>query len=385
MSFGILAVVVVAGLAGPLLAASERVLVPVLVGELLAGLVLGRSGFRWLDAADPTLAFLAAVGFAMLMFTAGLHVPLRTPALATHLARGAAAAALAGTLAAAAGLAAARLAGLGHAGIYAVVLASGSAAVLVPSLEEASLLDRPEGLVVAAQVAIADVVSIAAVPIALQPGRAARALLGAAAVALCVVGLYLVARALRGAAWVRRIRRLSKRRGWALDLRVALVVLFGLSWLATVAGTSVLVAGFAVGLGVAAVGGPRRLSRQVSGIGAGFFVPLFLVVLGARIDVRALGSSASLVGLVGLLAAFDVALHLAAAALTRQPPAAGLAATVQLGVPAAVASLGLQLGVLSAGVAAAILAAALVSIAVSAAGVALLARRAAGEPLPASP
>jgi len=66
MSFGVLAILVLAGLAGPLLAASERVLVPVIVGELLAGLVLGHSGFAWLHPDQPTTAFLADVGFAML-------------------------------------------------------------------------------------------------------------------------------------------------------------------------------------------------------------------------------------------------------------------------------------------------------------------------------
>jgi len=63
---------------------------------------------------------------------------------------------------------------------------------------------------------------------------------------------------------------------------------------------------------------------------------------------------------------------------TRQPVAAGLAATAQLGVPAAVVSLGLQEHLLSAGDRAAIMVAAIASIATSGAGVALLARRAGG-------
>ena len=113
----------------------------------------------------------------------------------------------------------------------------------------------------------------------------------------------------------------------------------------------------------------------MTGIGNGFFVPLFFVVLGARIDVRALAHG-SLIAFAALLVVFNVVLHLAAAALTKQPLAAGLAATVQLGVPAAVASLGLQAGVVSPGAAAAIMAAALVSIAVSGLGVSLLDRKA---------
>ena len=70
----------------------------------------------------------------------------------------------------------------------------------------------------------------------------------------------------------------------ALDLRLSLLVLFTLSWLATESGTSVLLAGFGTGLLVAALGGPKRLFTQVRGLADGFFVPLFLVLLGARLQ-----------------------------------------------------------------------------------------------------
>jgi len=184
VSFGILSLIVLAGLAGPLLSSSERVLVPVIVGELLAGLVVGHSGFGWVHPADPTTAFLAAIGFAMLMFVAGMHVPVRQPALVRQLGRGAAAAAIAGALSALAGWVTARAVGLPHAAVYAVILASASAAVLVPSLDEAELLGRTEGLVVAAQVAVADVAAIVLVPIVLQPSRTTRALVGAVVISL---------------------------------------------------------------------------------------------------------------------------------------------------------------------------------------------------------
>ncbi len=243
----------------------------------------------------------------MLMFTAGMHIPVREPELVRRLGRGALAAAAAGVLAIGAGIATARIVGVPHPAIYVVILASGSAAVLVPSLHEAGLLNQSEGLVVAAQIAVADVVAIVAVPLVLQPNRATHALLGALAVAACAVLLYFAIRSLHGAAWIGRIRALSKKREWALDLRLSLLVLFGLAWLATRTGTSVLVAGFAVGLVVAAIGGPKRLSRQVVGVAQGFFVPLFFVVLGAQIDLRAFGTHGSLVELAALLIVFNVA------------------------------------------------------------------------------
>ena len=374
MSFGVLTILVLAGLAGPLLGARGRVLVPVVVGELLAGLVLGRTGFRWLHPDQPATAFLAEIGFAMLMFTAGLHVPLREPALLRELRRGAGAAALVGVLAVGAGWLAAQLAGVGHPAIYAVVLGSGSAAVLIPAIQEFRLLESSPALAVAAQVAVADVCSIVAVPLVIRPGHAWHALFGIALVTTCGVAALLALRLLGGRAWVHELRQRSKHRVWALDLRLSLLALFALCWITVRTGASILIAGFAVGLVVAAVGGPKRLSRQLVGIAQGFFVPLFFVVLGARVDARALLHHRGLVELALLLVALNVAIHLVGAVMTRQPVASGLAATAQLGVPAAVVSLGLPRGLLSAGAAAAIMVAALASIAISTAGIALLAR-----------
>jgi Kef-type K+ transport system membrane component KefB len=368
---------VLAGLAGPLLGASGRVLVPVVVGELLAGLVLGRSGFDWLRPDEPTTAFLADIGFAMLMFTAGMHVPLGNPALVRRLGRGAFAALVVAGSAVAAGWLAAHLAHVGHPAVYAVVLGSGSAAVLVPALEELRMLDDSAALVVAAQVAVADIAGIVAVPLVLRPGRAWHAALGTVLIAICAVAILLALRRLHARSWIRALRRRSKKRAWALDLRLSLLVLFALCWVAVRTGASILIAGFAIGLVVAAVGGPKRFSRQVTGIAQGFFVPLFFVVLGARIDVRAFVQHGTLIELALLLIVFDVAIHAVGAAAIRQPAAAGLAATAQLGVPTAVVSLGLQGRLFSAGTGAAIMVAALASIGVSTVGVAILARRAA--------
>jgi Kef-type K+ transport system membrane component KefB len=373
MSFGILALIVLAGLAGPFLASGPYVL-PVVVGELAAGIVIGTTGTRTIDPTQPTVAFMAEIGFAMLMFGAGLRVPIRQPGIARGLRRGLVAAVVTAALAVPAGMAISAVTGEHHTAVYALLLAGGSAAILLPALQEQHLLDDPEALTVAAQVGIADVAAIVALPLVLQPEKAAHAALGGVAVAAAAVGVFVVARALRYTQFVRGLRRRSKDRAWALDLRLSLLVLFALSWLAVRSGTSILIAGFSVGLLVAAIGGPKRLSRQVTGIAAGFFVPLFFVVLGARLDLRALVHHPATVEITLLLVALSVAIHIAGARVTGQPFGAGLAATAQLGVPAGVATLGLQLGVLNPGEAAAILLAALATIALSAVGVSLLAR-----------
>jgi Kef-type K+ transport system membrane component KefB len=368
VSFETLFLIALAGLGGPLLSLSRRHFVPVVVGEIVAGVIIGRTGAGAIDPHNPTTAFLGTVGFAMLMLTAGMHVPLRDARLRSSLLPGAALACAVGVLAIPAGLAAAAIAGTGHAAIYAVVLASGSAAVLLPALEEGGA-PSADALTVMAQVTIADVVTIVAVPIVLAPSRTSHAILGGALVAAAALALLVGARALRGNVPVQRVRRLSKERHWALDLRVSLVVLFLLAWIAKESGTSVLVAGFGAGLMVAAIGGPKRLSTQVRGIADGFFVPLYFVVLGAQLDLRGLFEDPSMIALAAALVALNTAIHLAAARAARRPASAGLAACAQLGVPAAAASLGLASGALSAPVATAIVTAAVVSLGVCTLGV----------------
>jgi Kef-type K+ transport system membrane component KefB len=380
VSLGDLALIVAAGLVGPLLAASRRAFVPVVVGEIVAGVLLGRSGLDVVHADNATLSFLAEAGFAMLMLTVGMHVPLRDRRLRRALGRGALAAGVAAIAAPLGGLVVAELTGTGHIAVYAVLLASGSAAIVLPTLQERRL-DGPEAMVVIAQVTVADVASILAVPLVLQPSRAADAALGGLLVALCALVVFFVARALRPRPWVHRLRKRSKRRGWALDLRLSLAVLFGLAWIAQRSGTSVLLGGFCMGLVVAAIGGPKRLSTQVRGVAEGFFVPLFFVVLGARLDVSALVDQPNLLLVTAALIVLNVIIHAVAALATRQPPSAGLVATAQLGVPAAVVQIGLQEHVITPALGAAVTIAALATLGLCALGTDLLARRT--QPLPA--
>src|ERR1700730_13069966 len=113
ISFGQLTLIVLAGLAGPLLSSSRKVVVPVVVGELLAGIALGKTGAGLVKANNPTGAFLGNVGFAVLMMFAGMHVPLRNRALLGSLGRGAIAVVASAVLGTGGGLAIAHGLGLG--------------------------------------------------------------------------------------------------------------------------------------------------------------------------------------------------------------------------------------------------------------------------------
>lgn len=371
MSFGTLTLIGLCGLLGPLLSAAGRGLVPVVVGEILAGVIVGHTGFRIVDTTNSTLSFLSDIGFAMLMLSAGMSVPLRDPRVLQALDRGVGAAVVVGVLAVGGGVLISLISGVGHPAIYVVLIASGSAAVVLPVILERRL-DGEAVLTVIAQVTVADVAATVAIPFVLRPSQAGRVAGGTVLIAACVLATFLVARALSGVAAVRALRRQGKRRRWALDLRVALIVLFGLAWIAQRSGASLLIAGFGAGLMVAAVRGPKRLTTEVLGVAGGFFVPLFFVVLGARVDVRGVIRDPSMIGLALALALLTATVHLVAARLTRQPAGAGLLASAQLGVPSAIVALGLPAHVITPTQGAAIMAASMISLGVCAAGAARL-------------
>jgi Kef-type K+ transport system membrane component KefB len=372
-----LAVVLAVGLAGPLLAAPKQARLPVVVGEIVLGVLVGRTGTGWVKADEPVLSFLASAGFALVMLVAGSHVPLRNAALRVALRRGSLLAGIVGLLAVPAGLGVAALAGTGHGLLYAVLLASSSAALIMPVVDEAGL-DSPAAIATIVHVAIADTVCIVALPLAEDPGRAGRVALGALVVLAAGGAWWLVLRQLHARGLVDRVHRVSKERHFGLELRIALIVVFGLAGLAQVVGVSVMLAGFVAGLALAAVGEPRRLARQLFAVADGFLGPVFFVWLGASLDLGALGSHPRMIVLALLLVVGTVAVH-AAARLAGQPLPLAMLAGAQLGVPVAAVTIGTRENLLAAGEGGAILAAALISVAVTALAAAAATKRPVAE------
>jgi Kef-type K+ transport system membrane component KefB len=363
MTLAGLALVLAIGLAGPLLATPSRWRVPVVVGEILAGVLVGRTGLGWVNPDDPVLLFLASAGFALVMLVAGSQVPVRDTGLRSQLGRGVALAIGTGILAVPAGLAIAAFAGTDHGLLYAVLLASSSAALVMPVIGGAGLTgDRVVATVV--HVAVADTVCIVALPLVENPSNALHAALSALAVIAAGVVVLLVMKMLSSSGIRHRLRKLSKRRHFGLELRWNLIIVFSLGGLAQVLGISVMLAGFVTGLLLASQGAPRRLAKQLFSVSDGFLSPVFFVWLGASLSLGSIGSSPKMLVLAALLVIATVTIH-AAARLVGQPLPLACLAGAQLGVPVAAVTIGTRSGLLIPGEGGAILAAALVSIAVT--------------------
>jgi Kef-type K+ transport system membrane component KefB len=364
MSFATLALISLAATLGPLLAMRTRWHLPVVLGELAIGVALGATGARTLHSGDRTFTFLADLGFALVMFVAGSKVPVRDPSLRSGFAPGALRAVAVGLASVALGLLVAKAFGTGHGGVYAVLMASSSAALVLPIVDSLGLGGRAV-LQLLPQVAIADTACIVALPLVIEPAHAGRAALGTLAVLGVAGALFLVLRELEQRGLRRRLHRISERRGFALELRINLAILFALAALAVQTHISIMLAGFAFGLVMAAIGEPRRLAKQLFALTEGFLGPVFYVWLGASLDLRELAHRPSFILLGAALGGGAVLTHLVAR-LAGQPVALGALASAQLGVPVAAATLGGQLHLLEPGEGAALMLGALVTIAVAA-------------------
>ena len=370
--FHTLALLTAVGFAGPLLATLPGLRIPVIIGELVAGLIIGKTGFGVVDDADPTFQLFANIGFALVMFVVGTHVPVRDPALRSAAPRAFARAVLVGAVAAVLGVGLAAQFGTGHGALYAVLMASSSAALALPVIDSLRL-QGPQVLSVTVQTAIADSACIVLLPLVIDPRRAPIAALGGLAIAACALVFFVLLRTADRRGWRRRMHDYSEKRRFALELRTNLLVLFTLAALAVSTHVSIMLAGFALGLVIAMVGEPRRLARQLFGITEGFFSPLFFVWLGASLQVRELGSHPKFI-LLGIGLGLGAVLAHFSGRLLGQPLTLAALSAAQLGVPVAAATIGTQEHLLAPGEASALIFGALLTIAGTSIAGALAAR-----------
>jgi Kef-type K+ transport system membrane component KefB len=373
--FTSLTLLVLGGLLGPLLAAGKRPLAPVLVGELIAGAILGRT---WLHLIDPTsqpFPVFSALGFAMLMLQAGNEVDLGSKELRGGAARSAFALLIVLVAGLPVGLAIGALFHTGHSLLLVVLLAGSSAAVAFPTIQERGLTGPAIGILIA-WITLADAVTALLMPLTLSgAGRIPLALAGDSLIIAIAGGAVVAGRRLFRTNLADEVKRQSKHRHWALQLRISVLLLLVLAAIAERTGASLLVAGFAAGIVLRQFTEPHRLVQQLAGLATGFFVPAFFVLLGATLDLSGLVHSPSAIGLALTMAVGATALHVLASMVAgkEQRLAAGLLASAQLGLPAAAAALGLASGVLAAPVAAALVAGGALTLVPASVGAALLA------------
>ena len=62
----------------------KKLRLPIVVGEIIAGIIVGRSGFGWVQHHELVLDLLAELGFVFLMFLSGMEIDFSSLGLSTN-------------------------------------------------------------------------------------------------------------------------------------------------------------------------------------------------------------------------------------------------------------------------------------------------------------
>lgn len=360
-----------------------RLPVPILVGEMAAGIALGRSGLGWIRVGS-WLQFLDLFGLAYLLFLAGTEIDFRIMRIpAGRGVRGVVDSplelALVGMgirLALAFGLAGALTAAglLPGVTLAAPILAGSSLGVVLSVLKERGLQDGHFGQTLIASAAVADFTTVVIVTLLFSASShsttAARAtlvaLMGLLA-AVLTVGLRFLSKLTQVGELIERLAGTTSQ----IRIRASFALLLGFTALADRLGLELILGSFLAGTIVAALGVQRQHPLylvKLDAVGYGFFVPIFFIVTGANLDLPALIANHRSLELVPLLLLAMVVVKGVPATLycLHNPPrdcaAAGILQTAQLMLPVAAVQIGTQLRILSVPVGAAVILASFLSM-----------------------
>jgi Kef-type K+ transport system membrane component KefB len=273
---------------------AQRLGQPAVLGELIAGVILGKSLLGIVDPSNEVLALLSEIGVIVLLFETGLHTELRSLLSVGSVAT---VVALAGViLPFALGIASVTAFGLGHvpALVAGAALCATSVGISARVLSDLGRLESPEGRVVLGAAVLDDVVGLVILAVvadvvsgeAISVGHVARISLVAV---LFFAGAVIIGMRVAPPAFgvIERIRTAG-----ALGV-FGLAFAFALAVLAKLAGSALIIGAFAAGLVLFVVPQKQEIERSTTTIGH-FFVPIFFATVGAAVDLHALGNARSL-------------------------------------------------------------------------------------------
>jgi Kef-type K+ transport system membrane component KefB len=297
-----LTLVALAGVLAPIIvAALRRFAIPSVVLEISFGIVLGP---QVLNLVQPTglVDGLSVLGLSMLMFLAGYELkldnirgrPLRLAGLSW---------ALSVVLAAALGLGLHLGGGESNAIVVPLALTTTALGTLLPVLRDAGVLGTPLGKYAMALGSVGEFGPIVLVGLLLTGSDPLQSLLVLGAFGALIVGSAFLA----NRSWGERIVTFIAKSLWAssqLPIRLTLLFMLALAAIANSFGIDVLLGAFAAGVVVRIAAAKHDdeedetdassiFGFKLEGIGFGMLVPIFFVVSGTRIDLKALFSQPS--------------------------------------------------------------------------------------------
>ena len=360
----LLLVVMLAFLVPILLARFKRI--PAVVGEILAGIVIGPSVLGLVNSHEPTLEILAEIGFAFLMFLSGLEIdfsilfaaskpgqdkkksPLVIASLSFLL-----------TIGFAAGIGF-WLTGAGFVKdpwMMTLILSTTSLGIVVPVLKEKKMSSSNLGQTILLSALLADFLTMFMITVYIAV-RSTGLTLNILLIGLLFIPVLLLYQF--GERHLRRpfVRRLIEELADAtsqIKVRGAFALMIAFVVLAELIGAELILGAFLAGVLASLLSDPNdeKIRHKLDAIGFGFFVPLFFVFVGVQFDLQAfLGNRAAWILLpILLVAAFAIkiisALVFRFAYSWRESISSGMLLSSRLSLIIAASSIGVRLGAIS--------------------------------------
>jgi Kef-type K+ transport system membrane component KefB len=266
--------------------------IPVVVLELLLGIVIGPGGMNWVSSQEP-IGFLGEFGLIYLFFLAGSEInpdkiggrPLQLGAIAWLIS-------LALTVVFVGSL---YLVGLLRAPLLVgIVLPTTAFGILLPILHESGDLEKDFGRYVLGAAAMGELGPLVLAPILLaHVHEHLHQTLFVMIFLLSAVGATSLAKGVRSEKLSGAITRWMSDRS-ILPLRISIVILLGLISLANELGMEIVLGAYTAGVVIAILVRDTTgeiLQDRLAAVGWGFFIPLFFITSGIEFDLPALLSS----------------------------------------------------------------------------------------------
>lgn len=292
----------------------HRIKLPIVLGELLAGVIVGPfalGGLYLVDGQpivnlDETVRHVGEIAAIVILFIAGLHI---TP---KEFLKGGAAAFTVGSL----GVAVPFFVGYYvfsafgvealQATLIATALTATSIAISIQVLSELGKLHAPEARLILGAAIVDDILAIAVLSVVttmVQTGNLAPNIIDITLLILYILGIFaaLLVATIFLIPRILHVERLWKSKGSAEGIVTA--SFFAAAGIAAAVGLSPIVGAFAVGMAVASTRVIRQMEDYVSKLEI-IFAPLFFAIIGAQVDLR--GININVLYLAGIIVAVAI-------------------------------------------------------------------------------
>jgi len=355
----------------------KRFQIPVVVGELIAGIVVGKSGLDIVHA-EEWLTFLSTLGITYLMFLSGVEIDFD---LLQNLSRKADGRRLFGTtilyltsvlaLGLAAGYGLRALGLVQNPALIALILATCSVGIVVSTVKENHLSATEYGQTILVTALLLDFITmiLLTVLVVVETTGDLRELGLIGVLFMAVFAVYLAGGRLRHKPFMQELAHATSQIG----VRGSFMLIFIFSFLSDLLGVEVILGAFLAGAIVSIIShtDETSLHLKLDAIGYGFLVPIFFIMVGAAFDIIALLASPRSLVLAPLMIASAYLVKVIPGALfagrfgARESFALSILVTPGLSLAVAAAEIGFRLDLLSPSTHSAVILLAIVTAAVS--------------------